>query len=340
MTGSKNIGNVLIYQTEKGDTKIDVYFENNDVWMNQKGLAELYQVQIPTINEHIKNILSDGELDESTIREFLIVQNEASRKVERQVKHYNFQMILAIGFRVRSNVGLHFRNWASQVLTEYSRKGFVLNDERLKNPQLFGEDYFDELLDRIRDIRASEKRFYLKVLDIYKTSIDYDSKSEQAKTFFQTVQNKMHYSIHGHPAAELIVERADATKLNMGLTSFKGAVVRKGDVETAKNYLSQDEITNLNRLVTMYLDYAEDQASRQIPMHMSDWEGKLDGFLEFTGRKVLKNPGKVSAEKAKEIAEREYQKFSQQQFSKDIDSDRIDDLNESIQQIGKEKGNL
>ena len=302
-------GKILIYQNERGDTKIDVYFEGDTIWMSQKSLSELYQVRIPTINEHIKNILSDGELDEATIREFLIVQNEGDRQIERHIKHYNFRMILAIGYRVRSNVGIHFRTWASNVLTEYSKKGFAMNDERLKNPQPFGADYFDELLERIRDIRASEKRFYEKVKEIYATSIDYEPRSEAAQLFFANVQNKMHYSVHGHTAAELIAARADASKPNMGLTSFKGAMVRKGDVSTAKNYLTQNEIKELNRIVTMYLDYAEDQAKRHFPMHMADWEEKLNAFLQFTGRDVLNNYGTVSAEIAKQLAEDQYAKY-------------------------------
>ena len=209
-------GKILIYQNEKGDAKIDVYFEGDTIWMSQKNLAQLYQVDVRTINEHIKGILADGELSEATIRNFRIVQTEGIRQVSRDVKHYNFQMILAIGYRVRSNVGIHFRTWALNVLTEYSRKGFAMNDERLKNPQPFGADYFDELLERIRDIRASEKRFYEKVKEIYATSIDYEPRSEAAQLFFANVQNKMHYRVHGHTAAELIAARADAGKPNMG----------------------------------------------------------------------------------------------------------------------------
>jgi hypothetical protein len=303
-------GKILIYQNEKGDTKLDVYFEGDTIWLSQKSLAELYQVRIPTINEHVKTIYADGELDEnSTIRNFLIVQNEGNRQIERTIKHYNFQMILAIGYRVRSNVGMHFRNWASSVLMDYSKKGFAMNDERLKNPQAFGVDYFDELLDRIKDIRASEKRFYQKIAEIYKTSIDYDAKLESTKHFFQTVQNKMHYSVHGHTVAELIAERADATKPNMGLTSFKGAKVRKGDIDIAKNYLTKEEIESLNRIVVMYLDYADDQAKQHIPMHMADWEAKLNAFLQFTNRQVLENAGKVSAVVAKELAVKQYDLF-------------------------------
>ena len=218
-----NLGKILIYQNEKGNTKIDVYFQEGNIWMTQKALAELYQVRIPTINEHIKNIIADGELsEEATIRNYLIVQNEGERQVERETLHYSFEMILAIGYRVRSRVGVHFRNWATSVLREYVQKGFAMNDERLKNPKPFGTDYFDELLERIREIRASEARFYEKIKAIYTTSVDYDKEDERAQLFFQTVQNKLHYSVHGHTAAELIAERADATKNNMGLTTFKG----------------------------------------------------------------------------------------------------------------------
>jgi hypothetical protein len=324
------LGKILIYQNEKGDTKIDVFFADDTIWITQKNLAELYQVTVKTINEHIINIISEGELEESaTIRKFRIVQNEGSRQVERDVRHYNFQMVLAIGYRVRSNVGIHFRNWASHVLTEYSKKGFAMNDERLKNPQPFGADYFDELLERIREIRASEKRFYEKIKAIYATSVDYDAKSEAAKLFFATVQNKMHYSVHGHTAAELIAERADASKPNMGLTAFKGAKVRKADVDVAKNYLAQEEISALNRIVTMYLDYAEDQAKRQASMHMADWEEKLNAFLRFTDREVLDNAGKISAEIAKHLAEREYEVFDAQR-NMSIDIEQLENQAKSI----------
>jgi hypothetical protein len=334
---SKDLGRILIYQNEKGDTKIDVYFEDGDLWMAQKSLADLYQVSVPTINEHIKNIFSDGELSEnSTIRSFLIVQNEGFRQVEREVLHYNFNMVLAIGYRVRSNVGMHFRSWASRVLTEYSKKGFAMNDERMKNPQPFGADYFDELLERIRDIRASEKRFYEKIKDIFSTSIDYDGNTDQAKLFFSTVQNKLHYSVHGHTAAELIAGRADASKSNMGLTSFKGAKVRKTDVDIAKNYLTQDEISSLNRIVTMYLDYAEDQAQRHIAMHMSDWEEKLNAFLRFNGREVLTNAGKISAEIAKQKAEEQYAKYDSNRKALDVIPD-LKEIDSHIASVKREK---
>ena len=305
------MGNILIYQNEKGDTKVDARFDDSTIWMSQKSVAQLYQVNVRTINEHINNILADGELDNSTIRNFRIVQTEGKRQVTREVFHYNLQMILGIGYRVRNNVGIHFRNWASSILSEYMQKGFAMNDERLKNPKEFGADYFDELLERIRDIRASEKRVYLKVRDIFATSVDYDSKSEQADLFFKTIQNKLHYSVHGHTAAELIVERADATMDNMGLTTFKGAKVRKTDVTIAKNYLNKEEIESLNRIVTMYLDYAEDQAKQYIPMHMKDWEEKLNAFLKFTGREVLNNAGSVSKEIADSLAQKQYNLYEE-----------------------------
>jgi hypothetical protein len=330
-----NKGKILIYQTEKGDTKIDVFFQEGNIWMTQKSLADLYQVTSSTMNEHIKNIIADGELsEEATIRKFRIVQQEGDRFVEREPFHYSFQMILAVGYRVRSRVGVHFRNWASRVLTEYVQKGFVMNDERLKNPKLFGADYFDELLERIRDIRSSEKRFYEKIKDIYKTSVDYDKDDEKAKLFFKTVQNKLHYSVHGHTAAELIAKRADAAKDNMGLTSFEGAKVRKKDVDIAKNYLNEGEIKSLNRLVTMYLDYAEDQAQQHIPMYMTDWGKKLNDFLSFTGRKVLEGAGRMTSEQAKKIAEEQYILYDQHR--KDIEK-QLDELLDETKRIGHEK---
>ena len=333
MDKDNNICKILIYQNEKGDTKIDVYFSDGNIWMTQKALADLYQVSTATINEHIKNIIADGELnEEATIRKFRIVQIEGEREVSREPFHYDFNMILAIGYRVRSRVGLHFRNWATKVLTEYAKKGFVMNDERLKNPKPFGIDYFDELLERIRDIRASEKRFYEKIKEIYKTSIDYDKDDEKAKLFFKTVQNKLHYSVHGHTAAELIAERANAMKDNMGLTTFEGAKVRKKDVDVAKNYLNEDEIKVLNRIVNMYLDYAEDQAMQHIPMYMSDWEEKLNNFLTFTGRKVLQNSGHISAENAKKIAEEQYEIFNLYR-----NDSNINELIESTKKIKKDK---
>lgn len=325
----ENTGNILIYQTEKGDTKIDAYFNDETIWMSQKSIAELYQTTPQNITTHIKNIYGDGELDEnSTCKNYLQVQNEGIRSVQRTIKVYNLSLILAIGYRVRNNIGMHFRNWASSVLSEYMKKGFALNDERLKNPKQFGADYFDELLERIRDIRASEKRVYLKVRDIFATSIDYDPKSEQADKFFKTVQNKLHYSVHGHTAPELIVERANSSKDNMGLTSFKGSKVRKSDVTIAKNYLNKEEIDNLNRIVTMYLDYAEDQARQHIPMHMSDWEQRLNVFLQFMGRTVLSTNGTVTREEADDFAKKQYELFDKHRKTLEHNVEVIDDLPE------------
>ena len=325
-------GKILIYQNEKGDTKIDVYFADETVWMTQKSISELYQTTPQNITLHIKNIYKDGELDEgATCKSYLQVQKEGSRDVKREQKYYSFDMILAIGYRVRSNVGIHFRRWASQILTEYTKKGFVLNDERLRNPKEFGADYFDELLERIRDIRASEKRLYQKVKDIFALSVDYDSKSNAAQLFFKSVQNKLEYASTGHTAAEIIAARADATKDNMGLTSFKGAKVRKTDVTVAKNYMTQEEISTLNLIVNMYLDYAELQAKQHHVMHMADWEEKLNQFLQFNGREVLHNFGSVKREVAEALAVSEYEKFDTHR--RVIEAADLDALNEGVKKI-------
>jgi len=317
-----NKTDILIYQTEDGNTKIDVRLENETVWMTQKAIAELYQKGVNTINEHIKNIYAEGELQESaTIRKNRIVQTEGKRKVEREVSFYNLEMILAIGYRVRSHRGTQFRQWATERLNEYLVKGFTMDDDRLKDMRNFGEDYFDELLERIRDIRASEKRFYQKITDIYATSVDYDSNAEVTQRFFKTVQNKLHFAIHGMTAAELISKRADAEKENMGLTSWKGDKVRKRDVTVAKNYLSEKELKSLNRIVTMYLDYAEDQAERQRPMYMKDWIDKLNAFLQFNDRDILENAGKVSKVVSDKIATQEYEKFNQQRIKQGSSDD-------------------
>lgn len=319
-------GNILIYQNEKGDTKVDAYFNDATIWMTQRSIAELYQTSPQNITLHIKNIYEDGELEEnSTCKNYLQVQKEGQRKVQREVRIYNLQMVLAIGYRVRNNIGIHFRNWASSILAEYMQKGFAMNDERLKEPREFGADYFDELLERIREIRASEKRVYLKVRDIFATSVDYDPKSGQAEMFFKTVQNKLHYAVHGHTAAELIAERADATKDNMGLTVFKGVKVRKTDITIAKNYPNKEEIENLNRIVTMYLDYAEDQAKQHIPMHMKDWEEKLNAFLKFTGREILDNTGSISKEVADSLAQKQYKLFEENRRKME-DNESIEEL--------------
>jgi len=306
---------IMFYQTEDGLTRIQVRLQDGTVWLNQRLLAELYQVSVPTINEHISTIYSDHELSpEATIRKFLIVQTEGSRQVERLVDFYSLEMILAIGYRVRSHRGVQFRRWATERLREYMVKGFVLDDHRLKGEQAFGADYFDELLERIRDIRASEKRFYQMVRDIYTLSIDYDSQAESTQVFFKIVQNKLHWAITGCTAAEIIVERADASKANMGLTAWKGARVRQSDILVAKNYLLANEIGELNRLVTMWLDYAEDQAKRRKPVYMKDWQEKLDSFLQFNQRAILEHSGKISMEEAKRLALEQYQRFNQRRI--------------------------
>jgi hypothetical protein len=302
---------MLIYQTEDGQTRIGVRLEDETVWLTQATIAQLFQTTVANINIHVGNILEEGELDEeTTIKDYLIVQQEGQREVSRQVKHYNLKMILAIGYRVRSHVGTQFRRWATKRLDEYLVKGFVMDDERLKEGRNLGADYFEELLERIRDIRASEKRFYRKILDLFTLSVDYEPKAGETQGFFATIQNKLHWATSGSTAAELIAERADATKPNMGLTTWKGAKVRKSDVIVAKNYLSQKEIRELNRIVTMYLDYAEDQAQRHQPIYMQDWINKLNTFLKFNERDILENPGSVSMEIAKELAREHYDEFN------------------------------
>lgn len=322
-------GELLIYQTEDGKTKIDVFFEDDTIWLNQKQISQLYQRDTRTINEHVKNIYDDGELEQlATIRKFRIVQKEGNREVSREIDYYNLNMILAIGYRVRSHRGNQFRHWASEILSEYMKKGFVMNDDRLKNPKKFGADYFDELLERIRDIRASEKRFYQKVQDIYALSIDYDPKIDLTREFFATVQNKLHYSVHGRTAAELIVERADASKDNMGLSTYEGNKIRRGDVTIAKNYLNQEEITALNRIVTMYLDYAEEMARQEIPMYMKDWVEALDNFLRFNRRDLLTHAGKISRELAERKAHEQYEIYNQHRIKQadEVTADGIDEL--------------
>lgn len=329
-------GKILIYQNEKGDTKIDVYFEGDNVWMSQKSIAELYQTTPQNITLHIKNIYSDGELDElSTCKNYLQVQTEGKRQVKRDVRFYNFDMILAIGYRVRSNVGVHFRRWATEILTQYAQKGFALNDERLREPKEFGADYFDELLERIRDIRASEKRLYQKIKDIFSLSVDYDPKSVQAQNFFKSVQNKLEYAATGYTAPEIIASRADAQKDNMGLTSFKGAKVRRSDVTVAKNYMTQEEIGTLNLIVNMYLDHAELMAKSHREMHMYDWESKLSEFLRFNGREILEDFGKVQRAVADRLALEQYERYDHHRRM--MESADVDELSGDIKRIGTKK---
>lgn len=318
--------NFLMYQTENGETKIQVRLEGETVWMTQRAVAELFQTSPQNITLHIKNIYAEGELlEEATCKNYLQVQNEGTREVKRQAKHYNLEMIIAVGYRVRSHRGTQFRQWATERLNEYMIKGFTMDDERLKEIRNIGADYFDELLERIRDIRASERRFYQKITDIYATAIDYNPNTTVAKEFFATVQNKLHFAIHGHTASELIVERADATKPNMGLTNWKGDKIRKQDIAVAKNYLTQEELSDLNRIVTMYLDYAETQAKKKKPMYMQDWTKKLDAFLEFNEHEILTNAGKISAKLAEQLAAEQYEIFHQQRLNepKEDDFDRF-----------------
>jgi hypothetical protein len=302
-----------LYTSDDGRVRLSVRFRDSTVWMPQRLIAELFDVSIKTANEHLVNIYEEGELDpEATIRKFRIVQKEGDRDVARLVDHYNLDTILAVGYRVRSSRGTQFRQWATSQLRELLVKGFVLDDEKLKEgPTGFG-DYFDELLARIRDIRASERRFYQKITDLYATSIDYDRKAEITKSFYATVQNKLHWAIHGHTAAEIVQKRADAAKPNMGLTTWKNAPkgkIRKTDVSIAKNYLTEEELAALNRVVTMYLDYAEDQAQRRKPVHMAKWVRKLDDFLQFNERNILKHAGNVSHKFAEGHAFQEFEKY-------------------------------
>lgn len=303
-------GQILLYQTPDGESKIEVKLQDDTVWLSLDQLAELFQRNKSTISRHIKNVLEEGELlADSTIANFATVQNEGNRHVERQITYYNLDMIISVGYRVHSYRGVQFRIWATKVLKEYIVKGFALNDDLLKRAG--GGNYFDELLARIRDIRSSEKVFYRKVLEIYALSIDYDPRVEMTQKFFKTVQNKMHYSVHGHTAAEIIYERADAQKDFMGLTTWSGAMPTKPEAEIAKNYLTQDEIKSLNRIVSLYLDFAEMQAEEHRPMYMKDWINILDDFLRISRKDILTHAGKISAKLAKEKADTEYDKFKE-----------------------------
>ena len=303
-------GQFLLYQTPDGDSQIEVKLQNDTVWLSLDQMAELFQRNKSTISRHIKNVLEDGELqEEATIANFATVQNEGTRKVERVIAHYNLDMIISVGYRVHSYRGVQFRIWATKVLKEYIVKGFAMNDDLLKRAG--GGNYFDELLARIRDIRSSEKVFYRKVLEIYALSIDYDPRVEMTQKFFKTVQNKMHYSVHGHTAAEIIYERADAEKDFMGLTTWSGAMPTKPEAEIAKNYLTHEEIKSLNRIVSLYLDFAEMQAEEHRPMYMKDWINILDDFLRISRKDILTHAGKISAKLAKEKADQEYDKFKE-----------------------------
>ncbi len=305
----------LTYVASVGDQQdsIEMRYEDENIWLTQKMMATLYDVGLPTVNEHIKKIYADSELEEAaTIRNFRIVQTEGSRQVTRDTKHYSLQMIIAVGFKVNSERAVQFRKWANQIAKDYTIKGWVMDDERLKRGTYLTEKYFDEQLERIREIRASERKFYQKITDLYATAIDYDKNSATTRRFYATVQNKMHYAVHGHTAAELIVERADHTKEYMGLTTWADAPegkIKKSDVTVAKNYLSQDEMKQLNRMVTAYLDFAENMTLRHIPLTMQDWEKRLNSFIEMFDYGILQDAGKVSAEIAKLHAETEFEKY-------------------------------
>ena len=317
----------LVYQAEDGQIKIDVRLEEETVWLTQQQLADLFQTTKQNISLHVQNIYEEGELmPEATVKKYLTVRTEGQRSVKRPLDHYNLDLIISVGYRVKSHVATRFRIWATQTLREYVVKGFVLDDERLKNPdQPF--DYFDELIRRIQDIRTSERRFYQKITDIYATSIDYDPTLSISLDFFKTVQNKMHWAITGKTAAEIVHQRADSDKPNMGLTNFRGVKVRKQDVAIAKNYLDEDELLALNNLVEQYLVFAEGQAMRRIPMTMADWINKLDAFMTLNDRDILTHAGKVSHDMAKEWAEGEYDKFRLNTIKKgdllDNDFDRV-----------------
>ena len=306
----------LTFVSAIGDqsNSVELRYENENIWLTQRMMAELYGVSVPAINQHIKQIFSDSELEESaTIKKFLIVQDEGGRQIAREVNHYNLQMIIAVGFKVNNERAVQFRKWANAIVKDYTIQGWVMDDERLKKGgTILTKDYFEKQLERIREIRLSERRFYQKITDIYATSIDYDPTSASTKRFFAAVQNKMHYSVHQHTAAELIYERADAERKNMGLTTWEGAPegkIHKYDVSIAKNYLTEAEIQQLSRIVSAYLDLAEVQAMRHIPMTMEDWEERLNGFLTLWNKDILKDAGRISAELAKAKAETEFEKY-------------------------------
>jgi hypothetical protein len=336
---------VILYQTEDGRTHIECRFENEMVWLTQALMADLFQVTPQNVTLHLKAIYEDDELqEEATCKDFLQVRFEGGREVSRRLRFYSLPAILAVGYRVRSHRGTQFRQWATARLSEYLVKGFTMDDERLKNPPGKGQtDYFDELLARIRDIRSSERRFYQKVLDIYATSVDYTPNTEMSQAFFAAVQNKVHWAAHGHTAAEVVHERADVAKPLMGLqTTRPGRAIRKEDVSIAKNYLNEEELQTLNRIVSLYIEFAELQALERRPMTMRDWITKLDEFLKISGRKLLDHAGKISAEMARAKAEREYDKYHPVQDSMprmiDADFERAAKALPKLRPISKPKG--
>jgi hypothetical protein len=335
MTNTTPTSNILIYQSEDGHTKIETKLENETVWLTQSQLCELFQKSKATISEHIKNIFVEGELvEESVVRNFRTTAQDGK---SYNTNYYNLDVIISVGYRVKSLQGTKFRQWATARLKEYIVKGFTMNDELLKRAG--GGNYFEELLARIRDIRSSEKIFWRKVLDIYATSIDYDPKAEQSILFFQTVQNKMHWAVHGNTAAELVYERADSTKLYMGLTHFKGTHPTRQEIGVAKNYLNEDELNLLNRMVTAYIELAEIQAMGKTPMYMSDWIERLDDFLKMTGKDILSHVGKISHDKAIQKACDEYEKYKEQtknELSR-VEQDFIEYIDTTVKMLKKTK---
>ena len=339
------VGEIIVYQEKEGKVRVECRFAEETLWLSQALIAELFQKDVRTINEHLRNIYAEKELEpERTIRKFRIVRQEGQREVARLIEYYNLDAILAVGYRVRSERGTLFRRWATERLREYLIKGFTLDDYRLKNPPIEGSgipDYFDELLERIRDIRASERRMYLRVKEIFALAADYQSNVPETTNFFKIMQNKLHFAATGRTAAELIAERADHTKPNMGLTTWKGSVVRKADVTVAKNYLAENEIAELNRIVVMWLDYAEDQARRRKQVFLKDWENKLNDFLAFNERRVLPGAGTVSKASANERAEAEYEQFAVRRrafLEQEGESDMITTLEEVAKSKPRKKG--
>ena len=327
---------IIIYNTEDGRAKIELQVENGTVWLNQNEIAELFQTTKQNISKHIKVIFEDNELDEiSTVNYQLTVQNEGNRRIKRELTYYNLDMILAIGYRVRSSRGIQFRNYASTILKEYLVKGFAMNDEQLKN--LGGAGYFKELLERIRDIRSSEKVFYRQVLDLFATSIDYDKKSNEAKYFFATIQNKMHYAIHNKTASELVYERVDSEKNYMGLTIFKNEFPTLKEAMVAKNYLTEKELKGLNQLVSGYLDFAERQAQKEEVMTMQKWIEHVDKILEATGEDLLKGNGEISHEKMEQKVKEEFKKYKNKTLTQ-VEKDYLEEI-KSIENIAKKNKN-
>jgi len=310
---NRSKGEILLYQAEDGQVKLDVRLQDETVWLTQQMITDLFQTTVPNVSMHIRNIYAEGELDpEATVKKFLTVRREGNRDVRRELEFYNLDMIISVGYRIKSLIATRFRIWATHQLKEYIIKGFVMDDKRLKNPPVKGSavpDYFDEMLERIRDIRASERRMYLRVREIFAMAADYEPSWPETTTFFSVIQNKLHFSVTGMTAAELIQSRANSQLPNMGLTTWKGDEVRETDVATAKNYLKEDEIDALNRIVVMWLDFSEDQAKNRKQVFMKEWEHKLDEFLRFNDRKALPNAGKVSKRVAESHAREEYQKF-------------------------------